>query len=619
MLEPKKLLKKKKNNGNKLTKVDTDIDKFSKILLKYTDDLNKNLNENKNEKREDVNNKIICLNSEIKISHINNYSKLTFNYDVEKNKHKKVFYIATVGNLEYVNEYTMTNINVGENIFIYDIDDIDKCIYLNGDIESFYKCIFMIPIFREELKYDIKALLGKKLLLRYLHFNSHNYSNLFVSNNETSVDTIILWINELIDKKDFNVDSEEYQNKKINELINLHLSYFDKFYLYEKEHVINYLNEKTIINNLKCQFIFNINNVFRKHKKIIILKLTKNLKNHQKRYTDTLLKSNSLLFNYLKNVCDNNLGCIKCQKPKYYFEYCIFCCDNLEKYIDNILCTVKKLFDCKHENLKNEIIILEEIYSTQYYELNQFLQDYNKNSFDVTRENKFNCIQREHKIKNIDLNIFLNDSMSDIEKANFFITNKYYELFDTPNNFNYNCDDFKYTPEKYINSIIKKLHLKTIVFFIKNIIQCIKYNRINNLSKIKICSNRIEIRFLYAILDNKHLIKHIKQIIIEPIIIQKKRYDCFLLLKIKNVNVPVYIEFDDFQNNELLIGGHNEVRRKASDIIKDVYCWFFGLSLIRVKYDENIIELLNNMINNNNVFPYYRFYDKYFNKKMQLI
>lgn len=589
-----------RNNNNKI--IDISFEKFDELIfIKQTKSLKKILKFTKRKKQ---------LN--LKILHVNNYNKLQINHDIEEFKYKKVLYVAIIGKLEYVNEKITTNVNIGEIIFTYGICEFDK-------LQDF-RYVFMTSVFREDLIYDIKATIGQKSLLKHINGNVQNYNNLFVLNEEIDIDDIILCLNELAINKDFDVDSEEYRDKNFDRKIESYLSYFDHFYLYEKEHIINYFNDCTKDNKIKYQFIFNICNMPSKHKTKMIFKMTENYKVHKEQYQNiTLSKNSSTLLTYLKNICDNKFGCIKCQRQKYYFEYCIFCCTDFKKYMDDILNTIKNLCDFNNENTLNELSTLEHFYAQEIYTLNCFLQDYNENIFKITEKHILKFKQYENKIKDAGVYTYLNNTISEIDKANFFITNKYYELFNTPNNFDYECDDFKYTSEQYINSFIKHQHSKAIMSLVKNVTKYIKYDNMNNLSKIKNNTNGIEAKFLYTIMDNKSIFRYVKQILIEPVIFHKKRCDCFLFLKIKDNNVPIYIEFDDYKNNVTLVGGHNEVNRKTSDIIKDMYCWFFGFSLIRVKYNENIMDILTNMINNINTFPYYRFYDKYFDKKMKRI
>lgn len=57
------------------------------------------------------------------------------------------------------------------------------------------------------------------------------------------------------------------------------------------------------------------------------------------------------------------------------------------------------------------------------------------------------------------------------------------------------------------------------------------------------------------------------------------------------------------------------LERKLHDVVKDMHCLCFGFSLIRLKNTKDIFCLLDEMTERK-CYPYYCFYDEYFDNKV---
>ena len=206
------------------------------------------------------------------------------------------------------------------------------------------------------------------------------------------------------------------------------------------------------------------------------------------------------------------------------------------------------------------------------------------------------------------------------------INKKYHLIF--KNNSHYNRT-FKYTnlselTETFIVCLIKKKHILESINFLTAInslsYNCIKFSNNNRAFRYK--SPSVSTCFLYNLLKNKNILKKVCQIKCEPnILVMGKagllRLDFFMLIDVNNTLVPLFLEFDDYTNSETLSGGHSDPNRKIRDILKDVYCWILRISLIRLKYNENIFDILEKNVLNNTNFPIYKFYDSYFDNKIK--
>jgi hypothetical protein len=302
----------------------------------------------------------------------------------------------------------------------------------------------------------------------------------------------------------------------------------------------------------------------------------------------------------MENYFNINKKCDNCEKIRCQLNFCINC-----KNIKNIE-NIKEYLE-KYENKKNKIIedillqkkLLNEkikIYCKKY-DKNYFLEALNQNTNPTS------------EMKNI-LSVMSNKRHDNKEKADEYIKMKYENIFSAENKeFSTSEIQLPTKPEMrdYIENIIK-LHNCN---YILEIVTCSCIRR----------SSVHEISLMYDILYDTKILKSLKFFIHEHNIIFVKRskhmkIDFMTILEINDKDHLVFIEIDDYNNYEKLTGGHSYSGRKYVDILKDVYCWCFGASMIRMTCNKNPLNILRTLFQTKS-FPTYIFYQNYFNNKRQ--
>jgi hypothetical protein len=401
---------------------------------------------------------------------------------------------------------------------------------------------------------------------------------------------------------------------------------FEKYEINIQEHIIKYfdsgsqLNKKLNLTYMYSKYIENVQNILSNDDiKILVKKIKKIYKKKVKYYVHILTNENrSELIKYLLNITDSQTYCKICGKNRIYFEYCMFCCDQV-KCKEDMTTTIFKLYDdeLNKERIEEELIVLYKYCNTLHTGILNTLNIYENKLFRVFTLMRSLPQQQITEMFKDGLAILVNKDISNIEKANIFIDKKYHEVMLTPKKqITYTYEDDTFDVEDYIFKHIQRRHNENVIKLVPQLKWELRDNR--GTISCKIIKMSIELKFLYDLLDNKNILSYVKQIKLQPRMPTGLCTDCFLLMKINDNIVPLYIEFDDYNDNDTLSGGHNTKGRIATDIMKDMCCWIFECSLIRLKYNEDVFELINNMIAINS-FPYYRFYGRYFDKKKMMI
>lgn len=312
---------------------------------------------------------------------------------------------------------------------------------------------------------------------------------------------------------------------------------------------------------------------------------------------------------FLEDCINDDNMCYICGSIRYFPDTCIYC-EN-----DNFINNLKKL-----ELNENNLIYLKNTQKSikeRIRILRKYIVNHNKLSTNLQQTSLFPGNSQLSKFAEI----YSDKTKSNAEKALYFAQQNYYTLFEQK------YDDIEinhvkttnYKIKEYITTTIKKEHLSIINLYINHLIQ----NKNTDIKKITRGSVSIaEITFLYEILKNEHMLNNIIWITHEqkiPIIakIDKMRLDFRLVININNSHKIIHLEIDDYDNYEIMTGGHRTIKRTIGDVLKDMYCLFTHTSLIRTTNNENTADILNQYITNNATFPLYRFYANYFNKMYQ--
>jgi hypothetical protein len=426
------------------------------------------------------------------------------------------------------------------------------------------------------------------------------------------------------------------EDHELNEINNF-IEKFDILKISDQKFILDYLTQHLTIDCSKyirfccynnIQYFYKIEHQHIKDKIINILK--EKIDENIKKINYQLNMNTSLFFNYLSDVTNFDNYCVQCNKIKIYFEYCVYC-DQKKDYINHICLNLKNIInENKLDNKKcvEEIDILLEKYDEHFNNVENLITNYNKQCVYLDSIVNFDNVLEKNKNDHIKyVKLLFNSNISYIEKANKFIDMKYYNFFNNIDIFTqmWNFNNITICVKDYIISIIKKRHISQSVIFLKKLRHKIYYYDKNSEINIKckyIKSNS-NTCFMYDLLNNEFLMSKIIMIKNEPeiIILGKNsmlRLDFFFLFKIDKNLIPMFLEIDDYVNYEKLKGGHDIIDRKYKDILKDMFCFSFCISLVRTTSKEQKIMILENIIKSNTNLIY-RFYDGYFNNKKKKI
>lgn len=334
-----------------------------------------------------------------------------------------------------------------------------------------------------------------------------------------------------------------------------------------------------------------------------------------------LNKSNLLIL--LCEIVDFEKGCKLCGKLKICFEFCYNCFPK-EEYSKSV---VDKLSIILHSELfwQNKKMYLDDVdflLGTCYEKLRFFEQILFSCNDDVYVCCDFIDTEKITKKENIGvlmtIKCLVSEKIEIVKKAKHYVDIEYFKKI---NNFD-NCyvqrdvKNMNYTVENYIIAVILKRQVSKSIDFLLNMQNIIKrYEPGKSISILLNDVNHTEnTKFLYGLLEEKELLSKIAQFKIEPNIgvygkASLLRIDFYFLFNINNTAIPVYLEIDDC--------GHSAFDRKVSDILKDVCCLTYGVSLVRVRPNENIFGIIKELISSRKQ-KFYRFYDDYFNNKKHI-
>jgi hypothetical protein len=211
-------------------------------------------------------------------------------------------------------------------------------------------------------------------------------------------------------------------------------------------------------------------------------------------------------------------------------------------------------------------------------------------------------------INNKIIDVIYNKNMKICEKVKYCIDNKYYEMFNKKINIINNLkikNDISEQNEHVCISYLLIYKYTTLLKYLENV-----KKRFDNQTLLTYNFDYYGTLKLMTQLYNSRLWGGIIQFIPEDKIKlffknekNNLRIDLFIIINIDDKYIPVYIENDD--------DGHSNSYRFQRDILKDLFIWSNNISLIRLKYNENIVDILYKFIKYNR-YPLCRFYNNYF-------
>jgi hypothetical protein len=314
-----------------------------------------------------------------------------------------------------------------------------------------------------------------------------------------------------------------------------------------------------------------------------------------------------LLYDFIN--CD--IPCKICNNTKIVLGCCIFCVEN-KNMLNNLKITIPEEIMISDARRLVKICQLKKTY------VDNKIFNYHSKLLDL-KDLSLKNIPQECKYQIVKYIITITDlKLEHRDMINKLINDGYCNLFgDDAKLYKRNliANDLTYNVKEYVELLIKRNHLEYSIDYLRMFMFSNKKD-----FKFGIKKYSINIRFLYNLLKSD-IFPFVCQLKSEYFIPNFRRdskgdlaVDIFIVFNVDGHKVPIFIEFDDFYNLEKLSGGHADPDRRSTDIMKDMYCRIYYISLIRVKYDEDIIEILRNVINNKK-FPVYRFYKDYFKNK----
>jgi prophage antirepressor-like protein len=163
---------------------------------------------------------------EIKINKIDGYVDWYENHnELELRDKTSVFYIGIIGKITNIDELDdTTNVKENEILVKYGIsnsDETKRFLHHKSTIGS-YVCVHVSSVFRnKQLEDDVKAMLDRKSLRRYMKFGNSTYVELFSIANNFGINDLVTYVNAWCEKNDFKCDGEksiEFEREKTRQL-----------------------------------------------------------------------------------------------------------------------------------------------------------------------------------------------------------------------------------------------------------------------------------------------------------------------------------------------------------------------------------------------------------------
>lgn len=408
--------------------------------------------------------------------------------------------------------------------------------------------------------------------------------------------------------------------------IDLALEYFVNFSFFDMRYVLAYIiNTKDFNNSMvdfgcgKVLWVYYNANI---DDKIIMVEKIQCILIEKQKCVNKLISEKSKMFDFLHDIVDPDKKCLLCGKIRICLEYCCFCFP-MDSYTDTFLAKLKVFLnnstddnDC--QKYINEVNYLFDFCNSKYREICQIISCCNDDAYNCCDFIDLDELKKECNRKIVSTIQLLKFSNIDVVKrAKIFVDNEYFNYIDNYKFCYKQCEqkNMKYCVEKYIVATIVKKHLEKSIEMLTKLKNIIKFRTFEN--DVKLCLKYVKhnenTKFLYSLLEEKELLQKTLQFQTEPYlnVIGKEsnlRADFYFLFRIDGHNVPIYMEIDD--------SGHSAFDRNVNDILKDVCCLIYGISLIRVRPYENIMDILKKHIILKK-YPVYRFYDGYFNNKQK--
>ena len=145
---------------------------------------------------------------QIQIDHVSGYKNWYDKHtDLDLKDKYNVFYIGIIGKVLNIDENDdTTNANNGEIMFKFGISGVDesKRFTCHKNTIGSYMCVHISSVFRNrQLENDVKCMLDRKSLLRYMKFGSQNYTELFTISDTFVLKDMINYVNNWITKNDY--------------------------------------------------------------------------------------------------------------------------------------------------------------------------------------------------------------------------------------------------------------------------------------------------------------------------------------------------------------------------------------------------------------------------------